>query len=124
VQTLAIVGASLAGLSAARAPRAQGFGGRLVIIGDEPHRPYDRPPLSKDFLLGTVTVEDLALESDTDELEAEWMLGAEAASLNASSRTITLKDGRAVQADGVVIATGARAAHAGRAEQRLHPAHP
>ena len=63
------------------------------------------------------------MESDTDELEAEWMLGAEAASLNASSRTITLKDGRAVQADGVVIATGARAAHAGRAEQRLHPAH-
>jgi NADPH-dependent 2,4-dienoyl-CoA reductase/sulfur reductase-like enzyme len=108
MKMLAIVGASLAGPSAGRAARAQGFAGRLVIIGDEPHRPYDRPPLSKDFLLGTVTVEDLALESDTDELEAEWMLGAEAASLNASSRTITLKDGRTVQADGIVIATGAR----------------
>lgn len=72
MKTLAIVGASLAGLSAGRAARAQGFTGRLVIIGDEPHRPYDRPPLSKDFLLSTVTVEDLALESDTDELEAEY----------------------------------------------------
>ena len=78
MQTLAIVGASLAGLSAARAARAQGFTGRLVIIGDEPHRPYDRPPLSKDFLLGKVTAEDLFLESDADELDAEWVLGSEA----------------------------------------------
>ena len=109
MQTLAIVGASLAGLSAARAARAQGFAGRLVIIGDEPHRPYDRPPLSKDFLLGTVTAEDLFLESDAEELEAEWVLGTGAASLDAASRTILLKDGRTVQADGIVIATGARA---------------
>jgi NADPH-dependent 2,4-dienoyl-CoA reductase/sulfur reductase-like enzyme len=109
MQTLAIVGASLAGLSAARAARAQGFAGQLVVIGDEPHRPYDRPPLSKDFLLGSVTAEDLFLESDAEELDAEWVLGAGAASLDASSRTILLKDGRVVQADGIVIATGARA---------------
>ncbi|MDQ0620617.1 FAD-dependent oxidoreductase [Arthrobacter globiformis] len=57
METLAIVGASLAGLSAARAARAQGFTGRLVIIGDEEHRPYDRPPLSKDFLLGSITAD-------------------------------------------------------------------
>ena len=109
MQTLAIVGASLAGLSAARAARAQGFTGRLVIIGDEPHRPYDRPPLSKDFLLGAITAEDLFLEADADELQAEWLLGAGAASLDADSRTVLLKDGRTVQADGIVIATGARA---------------
>jgi NADPH-dependent 2,4-dienoyl-CoA reductase/sulfur reductase-like enzyme len=109
MQTLAIVGASLAGLSAARAARAQGFTGRLVIIGDEPHRPYDRPPLSKEFLLGAITAEDLFLEADADELDAEWVLDAEAVSLDASSRTIRLKDGRTVQADGIVIATGARA---------------
>ena len=109
MQTLAIVGASLAGLSAARAARAQGFTGRLVIIGDEPHRPYDRPPLSKDFLLGAITAEDLFLESDADELQAEWLLGAGAASLDASSRTILLRDGRSVTADGIVIATGAKA---------------
>jgi NADPH-dependent 2,4-dienoyl-CoA reductase/sulfur reductase-like enzyme len=109
MQTLAIVGASLAGLAAARAARAQGFTGRLVIIGDEPHRPYDRPPLSKDFLLGRITAEDLSLEIDTEDLDAEWVLGTGAASLNADARTITLKDGRTIAADGIVISTGARA---------------
>ncbi|RJT83260.1 NAD(P)/FAD-dependent oxidoreductase [Arthrobacter cheniae] len=109
METLAIVGASLAGLSAARAARAQGFSGRLVLIGDEPHRPYDRPPLSKDFLLGRVQAEDILLESDSEELRAEWMLGSAAVFLDVSSRTIALDDGRTVQADGIVIATGARA---------------
>jgi NADPH-dependent 2,4-dienoyl-CoA reductase/sulfur reductase-like enzyme len=109
MQTLAIVGASLAGLAAARAARAQGFTGRLVIIGDEPHRPYDRPPLSKEFLLGRLRVEDLSLESDDDGLDAEWLLGSGAASLDTESRTIFLKDGSTVQADGIVISTGARA---------------
>lgn len=108
MQTLAIVGASLAGLSAARAARAQGFAGRLVIIGDEQHRPYDRPPLSKDFLLGTITAEDLFLETDDDGLHAEWILGVGAVGLNAETRTIQLADGRSVTADGIVIATGAR----------------
>lgn len=108
MQTLAIVGASLAGLSAARAARAQGFAGRLVIIGDEQHRPYDRPPLSKDFLLGTITSEDLFLETADDGLQAEWILGNAAVGLDAASRTVKLSDGQSVAADGVVIATGAR----------------
>jgi NADPH-dependent 2,4-dienoyl-CoA reductase/sulfur reductase-like enzyme len=77
MQTLAIVGASLAEISAARAARAQGFAGRLVIIDEEPHPPYDRPPLSKDFLAGKITVQDLGLErpddaQGTDPLRAEW----------------------------------------------------
>jgi NADPH-dependent 2,4-dienoyl-CoA reductase/sulfur reductase-like enzyme len=109
MKTLAIVGASLAGLSAARAARAQGFSGRLVIIGDEHHRPYDRPPLSKDFLLGTITAEDLFLETDDDGLNAEWLLGGGAIGLDSATRTIHLDDGRTVAADGIVIATGARA---------------
>ncbi|MDQ1060529.1 NADPH-dependent 2,4-dienoyl-CoA reductase/sulfur reductase-like enzyme [Arthrobacter globiformis] len=109
MKTLAIVGASLAGLSAARAARAQGFSGRLVIIGDEHHRPYDRPPLSKDFLLGTITAEDLFLETDDDGLNAEWLLGGGAIRLDSATRTIHLDDGRTVTADGIVIATGARA---------------
>ncbi|APX02445.1 NAD(P)/FAD-dependent oxidoreductase [Arthrobacter sp. QXT-31] len=109
MQTLAVVGASLAGLSAARAARAQGFSGRLVIIGDEHHRPYDRPPLSKDFLLGTITAEDLFLETDDDGLHAEWILGGGAVGLDAAERTIRLHDGGTVTADGIVIATGARA---------------
>jgi len=108
METLAIVGASLAGLSAARAARAQGFAGRLVIIGDEQHRPYDRPPLSKDFLLGTISAEDLFLETDDDGLHAEWILGAGAIGLDAKTRTILLDNGQTVTADGIIIATGAR----------------
>ncbi len=103
-----MVGASLAGLSAARAARAQGFTGRLIIIGDEQHRPYDRPPLSKDFLLGTMTAEDLFLENEDEGLHAEWILGVGAVGLDAETRTIELADGRSVTADGIVIATGAR----------------
>ncbi|MEO5779648.1 NAD(P)/FAD-dependent oxidoreductase [Arthrobacter oryzae] len=108
METLAVVGASLAGLSAGRAARAQGFAGRLVIIGDEQHRPYDRPPLSKDFLLGRITAEDLFLETDDDGLHAEWILGVGAVSLDSETRTIQLADGRSVGADRIVIATGAR----------------
>lgn len=114
MQTMAIVGASLAGISAARAARAQGFAGRLVLIGDEPHRPYDRPPLSKDFLAGKITPEHLRLESpedgeDADPLQAEWLLGTAARSLDAATRTVTLDDGTEIEADSVVIATGAYA---------------
>lgn len=109
METVAIVGASLAGLSAARAARAQGFSGRLIIIGDEHHRPYDRPPLSKDFLLGTITAEDLFLETEDDGLHAEWLLGGGAVRLDAAARAIYLKDGQKIKADGIVIATGARA---------------
>lgn len=81
MRTVAVVGASLAGLSAARSLRKQGYDGRLVVIGDEPHRPYDRPPLSKEFLAGTVTEDDLLLEMDDEDLRAEWLLGARAVGL-------------------------------------------
>ena len=77
-----MVGASLAGLSAARSLRHQGFDGRLVVIGDEVHRPYDRPPLSKEFLAGTLGEADLALESDDEDLRAEWLLGSRAVGLD------------------------------------------
>ncbi|WP_212806872.1 MULTISPECIES: NAD(P)/FAD-dependent oxidoreductase [unclassified Mycolicibacterium] len=106
---VAIVGASLAGLSAARALRAQGFDGRLTVIGDEAQRPYDRPPLSKEFLCGTVSEADLALESDDDDLQADWRLGVAAAKLDSRSGAIELADGTRIDADGVVIATGSRA---------------
>ncbi|MEW2303888.1 FAD-dependent oxidoreductase [Streptomyces sp. NPDC006655] len=109
MRTVAVVGASLAGLSAARSLRQRGYDGRLVMIGDEPHRPYDRPPLSKEFLAGTVGEADLALERDDEELHAEWLLGARATGLDRTTRTIGLADGREVRADGVVVATGASA---------------
>ncbi|TVZ79695.1 NAD/ferredoxin-dependent reductase-like protein [Streptomyces sp. BK340] len=104
-----MVGASLAGLSAARALRERGYDGRLVVIGDEPHRPYDRPPLSKEFLAGAIGEGDLALERDDEELGAEWVLGVRATGLDRTERAVRLADGREIRADGVVVATGAAA---------------
>ena len=111
MRTVAVVGASLAGLSAVRSLRKQGYDGRLVVIGDEPHRPYDRPPLSKEFLAGTVSEDDLLLEMDDEDLRAEWLLGARAVGLQVDGveRVLLLDDGREVRADGVVVATGAAA---------------
>ncbi|GGS10574.1 pyridine nucleotide-disulfide oxidoreductase [Streptomyces humidus] len=102
-----MVGASLAGLSAARSLRKQGFDGRLVVIGDELHRPYDRPPLSKEFLAGALGEAELALEAEGEDLAAQWLLGARATGLDHVARAVRLADGREVRADGFVIATGA-----------------
>lgn len=104
-----MVGASLAGLSAARSLRKQGYDGRLVVIGDEPHRPYDRPPLSKEFLAGTVGEAELVLEMDHEDLGAEWLLGVGATGLDRTDRAVRLADGREIRADGIVVATGAAA---------------
>lgn len=104
-----MVGASLAGLSAARSLRKQGYDGRLVVIGDEFHRPYDRPPLSKEFLAGTLGEADLALEAQDEDLGAEWLLGTRATGLDRADRAVRLADGREVRVDGLVIATGAAA---------------
>ena len=108
-----MVGASLAGLRAAEELRTQGFDGRLVLVGDEPHRPYDRPPLSKQVLAGTRTPEDADL-TVPDDLDAEWELGVRAQSLAAVDRRLHLVGvggaggtARTLDFDGLVIATGA-----------------
>jgi len=110
MRTIAVIGASLAGLSAARALRAQGYDGHLVIVGEEAHAPYDRPPLSKDFLLGEVTSGDIALgTADDDGLALSWRLGRAAVRLDRRGRMVTLDSGEELRVDGVVLATGARA---------------
>ncbi|WP_416968796.1 NAD(P)/FAD-dependent oxidoreductase [Streptomyces sp. 4F14] len=109
MRTVAVVGASLAGLSAVRALRDQGYEGRLIVVGDEVHRPYDRPPLSKEFLAGTYGEADLALETDGESLDAEWLLGSRATGLDPAARELSLADGSRLSADGFVIATGAAA---------------
>ncbi|OXM52177.1 NAD(P)/FAD-dependent oxidoreductase [Amycolatopsis alba] len=105
MRTVAVVGTSLAGLRSAQELRERGFDGRLVMIGAEP--PYDRPPLSKDFLLGKVSAGDLALAGPDglDALAAEWHLGVRAEKLGREG--VTLADGTTIAADGYVIATGA-----------------
>lgn len=105
---LLIVGASLAGLRAAETLRARGFTGTLTIVGDEPHRPYDRPPLSKRVLIcdGPPPGTELPLPSG---LEARWLLGRPAAGLEPRTRTVTLSDGSRLPYDGLLIATGSAA---------------
>ncbi|MDQ0578859.1 NAD(P)/FAD-dependent oxidoreductase [Streptomyces rishiriensis] len=109
MRTVAVVGASLAGLSAARSLRKRGYDGRLVVVGEEFHRPYDRPPLSKEFLAGALGEADLALEAHDEDLGAQWLLGVRATGLDRTRRALRLADGREVRVDGLVIATGAAA---------------
>lgn len=109
--SITIVGASLAGIRAAAALRRAEFDGTITMIGDEPHKPYDRPPLSKELLSGKWGVDKLALLADDklDALDIDWRLGVQARSLDVDNRSVSLDDGSAVDADAVVIATGARA---------------
>jgi len=109
MRSVTVVGGSLAGLSAVRALRAAGFDGRVTVLGDEVHRPYDRPPLSKELLSGRMSPADLALESEDEALDAEWRLGVRAIALHAADRAVELAGGGLVRSDGVVLATGARA---------------
>lgn len=111
MRTVTVVGASLSGLYAARELRAQGFDGRLLIVGAEPHLPYDRPPLSKDFLTGHTDEDQLALTDaeESAQLDATWLLGVGARGLDTRGRAVVLGDGRTVPTDGVVVATGASA---------------
>jgi ferredoxin len=85
---IVIVGASLAGLAAAATLRREGFTGALTMIGDEPYRPYDRPPLSKQVLDGWVAPDHTALPR-AGELDARWLLGVPATGLDRPARGST-----------------------------------
>ncbi|QYN18786.1 NAD(P)/FAD-dependent oxidoreductase [Amycolatopsis sp. DSM 110486] len=102
-----IVGASLAGLRTAAALRDHGFTGSLTIVGDEPHPPYDRPPLSKQVLTDE-TAPDPALPVP-ELLGAQWKLGRSAVRLEPHERVVLLDDGTGLPYDGVVLATGSGA---------------
>ncbi|MFF7140275.1 FAD/NAD(P)-binding oxidoreductase [Streptomyces sp. SID2888] len=105
---IVIVGASLAGLTAAETLRAEGFTGSLTMIGDEPYEPYDRPPLSKAVLLGKASPHRTDLPRRR-EIDADWRLGVAAAGLDLGARRVRLADGDEVEYDRLLIATGVRA---------------
>ena len=105
---IAIVGASLAGLRAAEALRDKGFNGSLTIIGDEPHEPYDRPPLSKQVLKGWVPADHTKLPR-LRRVDADWKLGVAAVGLDRINHVVKLANGEDVEYDRLLIATGTRA---------------
>jgi 3-phenylpropionate/trans-cinnamate dioxygenase ferredoxin reductase component len=105
-----VVGASAAGLATAETLRQEGYEGRITLVGAEPHPPYDRPPLSKQFLAGTWDAERLPLRDSGDypALGVELRLVARAAGLDPAGRRLLLADGDAVGYDALVVATGVR----------------
>ncbi|MFN3258770.1 MAG: NAD(P)/FAD-dependent oxidoreductase [Ilumatobacter sp.] len=109
LERVVVVGASLAGLRAAETLRNEGFDGEVVVIGAEPHRPYDRPPLSKKLLAGEWEPDRIQLRQAGafDELDVSWRLGVAAAGLDLDERRLHLTDGETVDFDGCIIATGA-----------------
>lgn len=106
--TIVVAGASLAALRGAEALRANGFAGRLILVGDEPHLPYDRPPLSKHVLTGEIAPDATTLPG-VGTVEAEWRLGVAARGLDRAGRALVLADGARIPFDRLLIATGARA---------------
>lgn len=105
---IVVVGASLAGLRGAEALRRNGYAGRLTIVGDEPYRPYDRPPLSKHVLSGELAPSATALPEGVA-LYAQWRLGHGTIALDRNARTIRLADGSVLAYERLLVATGAQA---------------
>ena len=109
--TYVIVGASLAGAKAAQTLREEGFDGRVVLIGDDPHRPYERPPLSKGYLAGSED-ENAAYVHDEGyygEHDIETLLGVRATAIDRRARTVAYgPGGERIGYDKLLLTTGAR----------------
>jgi 3-phenylpropionate/trans-cinnamate dioxygenase ferredoxin reductase subunit len=108
-QTFVIVGASLGGAKAAQELRERGFDGEILLIGAEPERPYERPPLSKDYLRGESDREKAFVHSPGFYAEQgiELITGHTATELDASARRIVVDDGRSFSFDKLLLTTGA-----------------
>jgi 3-phenylpropionate/trans-cinnamate dioxygenase ferredoxin reductase component len=109
-RSILIVGAGLAGSRCAEMLRAEGFEGSIVLVGDEPLGPYERPALSKEFLVGARSAESLLLRPPSfwPELEIECVLGRRVVSIDERAQTATTDRGDVLGWDAVVLATGAR----------------
>ncbi|RBY81097.1 NAD(P)/FAD-dependent oxidoreductase [Blastococcus sp. TF02-09] len=110
-ETVVVVGSSTGGVRTAQALRREGFAGRIVLVGEEPHEPYDKPPLSKQYLAGEWELDRLALITPeaAASAEIELRLGVAAVRLDVAARQVLLADGTALDFDHIVVATGAAA---------------
>jgi 3-phenylpropionate/trans-cinnamate dioxygenase ferredoxin reductase subunit len=111
--TFVIVGGGLAGAKAAEVLRDKGFDGAIVLLAEEQQLPYERPPLSKEFLAGKKTLSDFTVDSADwyREHNVDLRLGTRAASLDSSGHTIGLAGGGSVHYDKLLLATGSRSRH-------------
>ena len=103
-----VVGASMGGLRAAETLRKSGYEGRLVVIGDEPHAPYNRPPLSKEVLAEQVDHAAVAFPLSEVLDDVEWVLGNAVVSADLDTQSVTLADGQVLDYSCLIIATGLR----------------
>ena len=106
--TFAIVGGGLAGATAAQTLRDEGFDGKLVLLGDEPHRPYERPPLSKEYLQGKSPRDKVFVHPEGwyAEHAVDLRLGVSATGLDLRGRRLLTSDGASVHYDSLLVATG------------------
>src|SRR3954468_18770263 len=116
-QRAVVVGAGMAGLRTAEALRANGYAGEIVVLGDEPHAPYNRPPLSKEALAGELieqlTHERLAFRIRKAAADVVWRLGTRVVRADLGTRSLELADGSTVEYDALVAATGVTARRLG-----------
>lgn len=110
IERVVVVGGGLAGVSAARELRDRGYDGAVTLIDKDAH-PYDRPPLSKDFLLGKIGEDELGLAKPTwyDDASIDLRTGVTAVALRSATGAVELSDGSSVHADAVILALGADA---------------
>ncbi|MFT4081458.1 MAG: FAD-dependent oxidoreductase [Nocardioides sp.] len=106
-----LVGGGVASAAAGAGLRVQGYDGRVVLVSDELHLPYERPPLSKEYLSGKFDVADFQTHPEGwyAENEIEVLLGTRVSSVDPVARRVTLSDGAALEYDALVLATGVRA---------------
>ena len=109
-QNIVIVGGGLAGAKAAEALRENDFDGHIILFAAEDHLPYERPPLSKDFLAGTKTLTDFTVDNAAwyRDHDVDLRLGTTVTAIDPSAHTVTLPDEDTVHYDKLLLATGSR----------------
>ena len=113
-----IVGAGIAGVSAAAGMRSAGWDGEILLLGDEPELPYRRPPVSKEIVRGDKTADEIRIKPQAwyATQHIELLTGTRVASIDAGSRRVLLDDGSAVAFDRLLLATGGTARTLGSAD--------